>query len=61
MRSLSLLDGESPVLASLPEAERGRLYSKGWDTVRFTARGIDRPQESLAVRLTESGMVFILR
>ena len=60
-RSLSLLDGNAPVLATLPEAARNRLYSREWNRMRFTARGIDRPRENLAVKLTENGMVFLLR
>lgn len=61
IRSLSLRDGDVPILSAIPETVRHRLYSREWNLVRFTARGIDRPRESLAVRLTECGMVFLLR
>ena len=61
IQTLALTDGAVPVFSNLPAPMRARLLSKDWNFVRFTARGVGRPEGGPQVSLTERGITFLLR
>lgn len=61
LRTVVLRDGEDAILQTIPADLRNALYSKEWSLARFTVRGVDRPHESLMVKLTGKGMMFLVR
>ncbi len=59
MRSISLLDGGTPIL---PDPSGLSLPSAGsWDMLRVTARGCAGPQEGIEARTSPDGTRLILR
>ena len=58
-KSVAIADGDSAIFQELPNT--GALYSRTWDTMRLTARGIDDPGEQFQLRLLPDGMVIFLK
>lgn len=54
-------DGSGTAFADLETAPPDLMFSRSWDTVRLTVRGVDDPAEAVSVRFDRDPVVFLVR
>ena len=56
-----IADGGGSAFADLEAAPPDWLFSRSWDTIRLTVRGVDDPAEAVSVRFDNCPAVFLVR